>query len=618
MRSFFICIPIIILFIAVTMAYAIELDEFSENKQIYISDIIISGNNIMSEKEIFDISGFDREKGLYIREIRGGITKLKECGYFSSVTFSIAQGEKGYQLAVSIRENPPLASLKVIENKMLDLSIFKKKLRENNVTTDMVFSPAKLEQAIVDFNIYNQNYGMFLYVISYKIVTRDEIFSEGGRFLYEPAELQKTGLHVIVYVRDIPRLVLGEIRMKNVTVSYDDILNYLNLKQGMPVESDEDLYSRYKRLKKLGFFESVYFKLIPQDDAVYKLDIETKEISLSELTTSVTAPANIGIIMSAEYYNIAVIDTMQRFRIGVGWEVFLRSPVATVEYTHPYFLQGLFVDTTFSKNDFVDTIKDESNKKLSNAYEGKFTMGKNFWGDMHSYLYHKETYTITNIVDKDYDKIARYKKTTSLTHASGIMVMYDNLDDNFFVTQGLKMVGDYEAYWKKPMAYKAQVSGEVYLPIPMFNLIAAASHRSNFLFAEKKDKTVTLSLDNRMRTNVQEIQNIGEQRIKFTTYTSAELRFPLPQDVEMFRGLSFILFGEAGGAWSEYNAVSLKQTQFGFGIGLRLSPRKHYSSFLFQFPAGLYIGYRVGDNRPRPTLVSHRDQMYYINLTASF
>jgi outer membrane protein assembly factor BamA len=157
MRSFFICVPMVILLAAATLAYAVELDEFSENKQIYISDIVISGNNIMSEKEIFDISGFDREKGLYIREIRRGISKLKECGYFNSVTFSIAQGEKGYQLVVELRENPPLASLKVIENKMLDLSIFKKKLHENNVITDMVFSPAKLEQAIVDFNIYNRN-----------------------------------------------------------------------------------------------------------------------------------------------------------------------------------------------------------------------------------------------------------------------------------------------------------------------------------------------------------------------------------------------------------------------------------------------------------------------------
>jgi hypothetical protein len=197
------------------------------------------------------------------------------------------------------------------------------------------------------------------------------------------------------------------------------------------------------------------------------------------------------------------------------------------------------------------------------------------------------------------------------------MLLYDNLDDNFFIRQGVKAFLEYEVFWQELMAQKLGFSGEIYLPIPTFGIIAAFAHRSYSLFTDSGDKTTSLNLDKRMRTNVQALENIAQQQIKLTTYTSMDLRFPLP--AELVENLAFIVFAEAGGAWGDLNAISLAQTLYGFGIGFRLSPRKHYSSFLFQFPAGIYLGYRVGDNKPKVAgPISHRDKLYYINLTASF
>jgi outer membrane protein assembly factor BamA len=198
------------------------------------------------------------------------------------------------------------------------------------------------------------------------------------------------------------------------------------------------------------------------------------------------------------------------------------------------------------------------------------------------------------------------------------MAVYDNVDDNFFITQGYKIVGRCDAYWKDPIAYKVQLSGEAYVPISPVNIIMAFTNRSNFLFTSSSDTSTTLTLDPRMRSNVQEIYDIGNQQIKFTTYFSPELRFPMPDINETLRAISFIIFFEAGGAWSDYQKSRLDQTGYGFGCGFRLSPRKYYSTYLFQFPAGLYIGYRIGDNKVRPSLISHRDDLYYINLSASF
>ncbi|MGL4370982.1 MAG: hypothetical protein ACRCUT_15120, partial [Spirochaetota bacterium] len=284
---------------------------------------------------------------------------------------------------------------------------------------------------------------------------------------------------------------------------------------------------------------------------------------------------------------------------------------------HPYFWHGIFVDETLSKTDQLDAIKDQTDMKLTNNYNAKTTIGYNLWENLFAYLFHSERYAVSTTVDEQYDRVKSLEKKRNLYHSSGVMMVYDSLDDNFFVTEGYKLVGEYETFWQSPLAYKAQVSGELYLPAPFFSLIVALNNRTNFLFTSPDDTSTTLNLDTRMRTNVQEIQTVDDEQIKVTTYSSAEMRFPIP-DLWSLKNLSFILFMEGGGAWSDYDLVSLREVQFGGGIGIRLAPRKHYSSFLFQFPAGLYLGYRIGDSRVKPTLVSHRDDLYYINLTASF
>ena len=598
-------------------ASAIELEDFSDNKKIYIKDVRIEGNNLLSEKEIFDITGFDRETGFYVDVINKGIQNLIKCGFFSEVSYTVDAGPGGYILSLHLKENPPLASLKIVESKMLDLTILRKKLKEYKVTTDMVFSPAMLEKAIEEFNIYYQTQGIFLYSVSSRLVTKDEIVKEGGKFLYEPDELEKNGVHVVVTIREIPQIVIGEIRMTNISISYDQILSYLRLSQGMMIKSDSELFFSYKRLKKIGFYDKVYFKLIHQYDNVYKLIIDGKELSLSDISFTLTAPTNIGLITSAEYYNIAAFRTFQRFRVWTGWELLIGQPIYGAEYTNPFWYKGIFSDITLTKSDQADTIKEDSTLKLTENYEGKLTFGYNLWENLTAYIYHDERYAIVRTVDDNYDKVENTYRSHKYYHSSGLMAVWDSLDDNFFITQGYKFLGDFQTYWKYYLAYKAQLSAELYVPVPMLNFIGAVNNRTNCLITRKNDSSTTLSLDTRMRTNVQEIQTVMEQQVNLTTYSSAELRFPIP-DMGEIKDLSFIIFAEAGGAWASYSDLSLAESRYGFGIGLRMSPRKHYSSFLFQFPAGLYVGYRVGDSRVKPTLISHRDELYYINLTASF
>ena len=51
----------------VSAVRAVELEDFSDNKKLYIKDVRIIGNKLFSEKEIFEISGFDRKNRVLCR-----------------------------------------------------------------------------------------------------------------------------------------------------------------------------------------------------------------------------------------------------------------------------------------------------------------------------------------------------------------------------------------------------------------------------------------------------------------------------------------------------------------------------------------------------------------------
>jgi outer membrane protein assembly factor BamA len=601
-----------------TPAFGADLDNYSENYRILLTEINISGNKLLSENQIQSIMNIRSKKEYLIREISIAIDSLKKSGYFASVKYILSQENRGFIIDLTLSENPPISSIKLIEDKMLDMTVFHSKLNKFAVITDKVFSKAQLDKAIEEFISYSQNNGIFLYSIKYRNMTLDEIKKENASILFEKEELDKPGMHLVIIIEKIKRMTIAKIRMKGFTCGYSEILNYLMLKEGDQIKSDKDLFFRYKRLKRLGFFESVIFRFEFLEEDKYKLIIDCKEVSLSDINTSITAPPNIGLIFYAEYFNIGILNTLQRIKIGAGWEGIIRSPIFILEYTNPYFWKGLFIDATVTKNDQVDPIKDQLNYKYSQYYEDKTTVGFNIYRNLFSYLIHSEQYVISRTVDHQYKELPGYEVNKYFLHSTGILLVYDDLDDNFFITRGFKISGKYDTYWKNPIAYKGQVSGELYLPVPFFDIVMALTTRENFLFTEKNDTVTTLTLDSKMRTNVQEISDINNQQIKFTSYSSTELRFPMPDLFENLDALSFVVFAEAGGAWADYSLVSLQQTRFGVGIGLRLSPRRHYSSFIFQFPAGLYLGYRFGDTKTRASLISHRDELYYINLSASF
>lgn len=604
-------------------SFSKDIYDFSENKKIYLERIRLMGNQKITDEEIFEIIKLKGKKGFFIYEIEEGIGNLISSGFFEESSYhleEIKDQSDTYELRITVKENPPLASLKVIDDKMLDLSVFKEKIRKNKILIMKSFSRNALEKAIDEFNIYNQSYGTFLYTVSFKEIKKEEIKQEGGTILFEANELERDGVHVLIYIREIPRLQLKRIRMMNTTVSYDEIMSFLKLKQNMWIENDENLFFRYKRLKRLGFYDTIYFKLIPDNpkELSYTLIIITQEVPMFAFTTTLTAPANIGLITAVEYYNISLFNSLSRFRVGAGWELNLSSPTFVLEYTEPYLWSGVFLDATFLKSDTLDIIKDQSNRKLTNNYDLKLTLGLNLFSNVFGYVFHKERYSIASTVNQDNERLGVYDKVKTVFHSSGFFFIYDSLNDNFFISQGVKISLEYETYWKQNMAHKVGIAGEIYVPVPIFNLISAASSRSYILFTDKKDKETSLSLDAKMRTNVQEITDINNQQIKFTNFSSIELRFPLPEIKKIVKDLSFIIFAEAGGAWADYSLLKIEEVKYGFGIGFRLSPRQHYSSFLFQFPAGLYLGYRTGDSKTKTTLTSHRDDFYYINLTASF
>lgn len=633
--SFFLAILCLLSFTFASKNYAkpniVLFPDFSRNKKIHLQEIKILGNYRISKKKILEILDLKEDSNFFLYEIDKAKVNLIESGFFSYDHYKIERIKyNSYKMTIQLKENPPLASVKILDEKMLNLEVLKEKFSDEHFKKGKPFSSKALERAIRAFNIYNQNYGIFLYRIQKRILTSDEIEKVKGQFLFQAEDLKQPGLHVVIYIKSVPSLYIREIKMVGLNqeypkVNYDEILDFAQFRENIWIQNDDELFFRYKRMRRLGFYSTIYFKLEPIEDdfespsRIYRLVISVKELEVSEFATVLTSPANIGVITSIEYYDIAFLNSLQRLRLGAGWEIRLGRPIFIAEYTHPYFWKKLFFDATFEKSDSVDVIKDSDNQKLINTYELKLTVGANLYGNFSGYFFQKESYLISSTVDSDYERVEGTDKQTQILHSSGLIFLFDNLDDNFFIRQGYKLSLEYEIYWQKLLAHKLGMAGELYVPLPNFGIIAAIAHRSYGLFTSNEDKETTLSLDERMRTNVQEIETSDNLQIKVTTYTSLEIRIPIPPFKKIVRDLSFVIFAEMGGAWADFDLVSLAETRYGFGIGLRLSPKKHYSSFLFSFPAAIYLGYRTGDKKPDfAGPISHRDDLYYINLTASF
>lgn len=234
--------------------FSISLYEFSENQKIYIKEIILNGLSLMNREEVITIMKIDKEQNVFVYDIQNAFNNLSKSGFLKNVNYTIESNQEGYNIILTLEENSPLESIKVLDNKLLDLTILKKKLKDNNIEIGKAFSSVALEQAIDDFNIFNQNFGIFLYDVTYKIITKDDIEKIGGKFLFDQEEITKKGIHIIVYIKEIPRVFIKDIKFTNTTISYLEILNVIKLKKDTIIDKDNDLFFMYKRLRRLGFF----------------------------------------------------------------------------------------------------------------------------------------------------------------------------------------------------------------------------------------------------------------------------------------------------------------------------------------------------------------------------
>jgi len=602
-------ISFVFLYSAKIKGEVLEFSQISLNKKIFLKSLTIKGNDSLREEEIIKLTEIKPDSKVFVYEITNGIAKIIESGLFKNVSYLFYKEGEEFFLEINIVENEKLGDIEVIDNKLLNLNVLMDIFKKNNVIIGKPISTNYIEKALDDFNMYNQKYGIFTYEIDYKIVKRKD------KSLSIINEYEREEAVIVVYIKNIPLIRIGEIKLVGTNIAYDDLLNYIGLKPDIWVDSDL-LFFSYKRLRKLGFYREIYFKFIKKnfDSPYYDLIIKVDELDLRELATTITAPKNIGVITSIEYYDISLFDTLQRFRAGAGWELALSRPVFILEYTNPFFWKGIFFDLTLKKEDMIEEIKDTKNNKLIQNYSIKLTSGINLWENIFLYLFQQEDYKISYLVDDKYEKLPDSKRDIEILTSSGMFIVWDNVDDNFFITQGLKLGFESQLFWGKNLSNKIGSIIEFYLPAPMFNLIFAVTNRTYVLLSKKND-SISLSLDKKMRTNVQVIEDIMSGITKATTYFSIEFRFP----TNIIESLSFVVFAEAGGAWRDYKSVSIENVLYGFGVGLRLSPRKHYSSFFFQFPAGFYLGYRAGDKKPSIAgPISHRDDYYYINLSAGF
>ena len=104
-------------------------------------------------------------------------------------------------------------------------------------------------------------------------------------------------------------------------------------------------------------------------------------------------------------------------------------------------------------------------------------------------------------------------------------------------------------------------------------------------------------------------------RIGMTAYACMEFRWRFLDQFALF------FYGESAGAWERINDFAMRDLHFGIGLGLRIAPRQHYYAHIFKYPWSFSFGYNIssrGKDDISYTIVSSRDEYYYINLQASF
>ena len=589
---------------------AVVLEDFSDNHRVRLSDIRLKGNGRLRHESFSAITGLRAPGTMLVLDIKNGISKLHASGVLANPEFLAVSLEPdevpdSFTLVVRLDENKLIGSVEFRDQAFMNLEVFKGLLEGRRVSRGEVYSPVFVQAALDDFSQHYQQQGQFFFQAEHSVQDGEE-----------------ETLSLVIHIASIKSIHVKQIRMKGSTsVNLQSLIrHYFAFNEGDVVENQTVFADTFNILSRLGYFSDVLFRFIEVEENSYIVQVEVEQLVLSRLHFFNEAPVNIGLTVHMEYYNIAAFNQLDRFVANIGYEVKTENLIWNLRYTRPKIFRDFFFDAAFDRLTEITPSAAQGNGDIYDLMVARnnlgFTLGYDFTRHFSAYILFGISYIQKSHVFYEQETMAPIKESIDSfwQYNTQLLLGFNNLNDNFNPGRGVKLYGSYTPIFSADgMSHRFDVRAEAYYS-NFRKLTFGVYSRFSYLITDDPLST-GLSAFRNIRLSVMQSSTEGISTAAW--YFVHDIRYSLGS---LLDGLFAVGFLEIGGMWPDIENITHTNLDYGAGIGLRYSPNEYSGAFFLDFPAGLYAGIRISQPEAGTefTLMTHRDDYYYINLTVSF
>lgn len=594
----------------------IELSSLQKERDIILKSVSISGLKHLKldffNKKLFPLKSGDEYKVLKI--IRS-IKLLKESGFFDAVEYSVYGNEKKIALTLKLAERPLLTNIKIGGDYLSDLSELHKIFRKKNIIIGKVFNEVVVRKALQQYREYLQAKGKFLFNIKYRSKQNVGFSEKWFRSVFKINNAKRDDpIYLKLYFFKISSFQIDSIRViGNKKISSRSIIKQLAVERGQMIRKNSPLQRSLWQLNRLGVFSYVFIDIRPKGMLQKaELVIRVKEIESDIVNTSISFNSREDFNLELDYFNYSIGEDLARFSSGAVFDFKKESVDFVFLLSFPRLFKKTFLNLQFKRDSLYDPYT-SGWEKLTETISFDVTLGQIFsrfvsiYGSV-SYLYTEYSFlgSGTKPAGAEEQKI---KGTTGK-----LFFMLDSLDDNFYPTRGIRTILSFEVPLLSEYDFYLIIDHkfEIYVPLQWNFTFTLYGHTA---YAITDDSNISLSLEERRKTTAQDRLAENLNRMEMTAYGCMEFRW------RFLSQFAFCFFGEAGGAWEKISDFDIKDVQYGIGIGFRIAPRQHYFAHIFKYPWSINLGFNITSREKEDlsySIVSSRDEYYYINLQASF
>ena len=589
----------------------IKLD-FSSNLRINIRSIGLKGNKYITLKFLKIHFKLEKDSSYWAWELKEKLNKLGNSGYISKSKYVYylkkIKGQELFDLEIHLIELPIITKIDIINKSRIDLSILFDIMNKNNFGFGKIANKKNYDNTIREFLKYQQQRGIFLLQITDTLFQKDNSDS------------------LILQIKIVPlkRIHISFIKVEGTkNLSYREILS--NLKFGLNdiVSDNRTLDVSYIKIKQMGLFSSVFFEFKQQQKSkhsdsslpTFDLVIHVKEVDLESISTATEYRKGIGVVFLAQYVNLNLNGNRDRLMARIGYEAQLDAMIFSVEYSKPNIFNDLFFSINVERKDYILDVSQNLNK-MTRILSFGITGGYELIDLLSGFIVLKQQYFQEFVVDNSFNYVktpARLNlKDQEFEPQIGMILIYNSLNDIFNPDRGIRIATSYDIIPEAELSHSFTGQFDTYFKLHK-QVTLGWFAQGSYLISDNPQAQLYPYFNRRTDAPIRELD-----AVRVSAFGSIDLRLSTR---ELLDNSYLVFFLEGGALWPNLQSIRLSDIGLGIGIGFRWSPNKYHHSFLFGFPGSVNIGIKLKrENLDSPsfTLLQHRDQFFYLNLTGGF